>query len=154
MSPPPTPFGRALAIINPFSAKGRARRAWPEISPTLRDAGLPFDEVTTPSPEEGMELAARAGGDGYAVVISAGGDGTTHWAVNGLMRSRTSPVPALAIIPEGTANDFPRGLHIPLNPRAAAPTVLDRTRRRVDIAQVNARYLATISGGRLDVAVA
>jgi len=71
MSPPRTPLGRTLAIINPFSAKGRARRAWPEISATLRDAGLPFDEVTTHSPEEGMELAARAGGDGYAVVISA-----------------------------------------------------------------------------------
>jgi len=154
MSPPPTPFGRALAIINPFSAKGRAQRAWPEIRATLRDAGLPFDEVTTHSPEEGMELAARAGGDGYAVVISVGGDGTTHWAVNGLMRSRTSLVPALAIIPEGTANDFPRCLHIPLNPRAAARTVLDGTRRRVDIGQVNDRYFATISGVGFDAEVA
>src|SRR3989441_12671032 len=121
MSPPPTPFGRALAIINPFSAKGRAQRAWPEISATLRDAGLPFDEVTTHSPEEGMELAARAGGDGYAVVISVGGDGTTHWAVNGLMRSRTFPVPPLAIIPEGPPNHFPPGLHIPLKPTAPPP---------------------------------
>src|SRR3989442_15554721 len=139
MSPPRTPLGRALAIINPFSAKGRAQRAWPEISATLRDAGLPFDEVTTHSPEEGMELAARAGGDGYAVVISAGGDGTTHWAVNGLMRSRTSPVPAPSNIPDGTANDLPQCLRLPLETPAAAPNVLDRTQRRVDIRQVDDR---------------
>src|SRR2546427_2606541 len=132
MSPPRTPPGRALAIINPFSAKGRAQRAWPEISATLRDAGLPFDEVTTHSPEEGMELAARAGGDGYAVVISAGGDGTTHWAVNGLMRSPTAPGPGLAIIPEGTAKHFPRSLRNSPHPRAASRTSPGGTRRRED----------------------
>src|SRR2546428_11068927 len=113
MSPPRTPLGRTLAIINPFSAKGRAQRAWPEISATLRDAGLPFDEVTTHSPEEGMELAARAGGDGYAVVISAGGGGTPPWGVNGPMRRPTSPAPALAIFPHGNAHDLPPLLRHP-----------------------------------------
>src|SRR5438552_14861847 len=93
-----------------------------------------------------MERAALAGGDGYGTVISVGGDGTTHWTVNGLMRSRTSPPPTLAIIPEGTANDFPRCLSIPLNSRGAARTILDGSRRRVDVGQVNDRYFATISG--------
>lgn len=147
-------MSRALAIINPSSAKGRTRRAWPGISSTLRAAGLSFDEVTTHSPQEGQDLAARAGGDGYGVVISVGGDGTTHWAVNGLMRSTTSPAPALAVIPEGTANDFPRCLNIPLNPRVAAQTVLNGARRRVDIGQVNDRYFATISGVGFDAEVA
>src|SRR2546428_5284394 len=99
MSPPRTPLGRTLAIINPFSAKGRARRAWPEISATLRDAGLPFDEVTTHSPEEGMELAAPAGGGGYTVGISAGRGGRTHSALNSLMRPPIAPVPPPATIP-------------------------------------------------------
>ena len=147
-------MSRAIAIINPSSAKGRARRAWPEISATLHDAGLSFDEVTTHSPQEGMERAALAGGDGYGTVISVGGDGTTHWAVNGLMRSRTSPAPTLAIIPEGTANDFPRCLNIPLNPLVAARTILDGSRRRVDVGQVNDRYFATISGVGFDAEVA
>src|SRR2546428_9733380 len=116
MSPPRTPLGRTLAIINPFSAKGRAQRAWPEISATLRDAGLPFDEVTTHSPEEGMELAARAGGDGYAVVISLGGDGTTHLEVNSQQPMPTIPVPPLGLIPCGPANYFPPCLPQPLDP--------------------------------------
>src|SRR2546428_9473298 len=115
MSPPPTPFSRALAIINPFSAKGRAQRAWPEISPTLRDAGLPFDEVTTHSPEEGMELAARAGGDGYTVVISAGGGSPSQRGLNSLLRSPATPVPAPGTIPEGTGDCFPSWLRLPPN---------------------------------------
>src|SRR2546426_9567962 len=113
-------MSRAIAIINPSSAKGRARRAWPEISATLHDAGLSFDEGTTHSPQEGMERAALAGGDGYGTVISVGGDGTTHWAGNGLMRSRTSPAPTPADIPEGTANDFPPRLSNPLDSPGAA----------------------------------
>src|SRR5439155_118808 len=63
-------MSRAIAIINPSSAKGRARRAWPEISATLHDAGLSFDEVTTHSPQEGMERAALAGGVGFDAEVA------------------------------------------------------------------------------------
>src|SRR5437899_12690308 len=113
-------MSRAIAIINPSSAKGRARRAWPEISATLHDAGLSFDEVTTHPPQEGMERAALAGGDGYGTVISLGGEGTTHCTGNGPIRARASPDPTLAIIPEGTANDVPRCPSNSLDARAPA----------------------------------
>ncbi len=101
-----------------------------------------------------MAIAQRAGGDGFATIISVGGDGTTHWAINGLLHSPADPRPALAIIPEGTANDFPRCLGIPLNPHASARAVLDGRRRRVDVGQVNDRYFATISGVGFDAEVA
>src|SRR5438552_6943016 len=108
-------MSRAIAIINPSSAKGRARRAWPEISATLHDAGLSFDEVTTHSPQEGMERAALAGGDGYGTVISVGGDGTTHWTVNGLMRSQTDPPQTQATIAEAKPHEFLRCICMPLD---------------------------------------
>lgn len=57
----------------------------------LRAAGLDLEEATTRSPQEGMAIAQRAGGDGFATVISVGGDGTTHWAVNGLLQSGAHP---------------------------------------------------------------
>ncbi len=151
---PQASVGRAIAIVNASAAKGRTQRAWPAIRAIFHDAGWPLDEVTTQSPQEGMEHAARAGSEGYATVISVGGDGTTHWTLNGLMHSRTSPAPALAIIPEGTANDFPRCLSIPLNAPAAARALLDGMRRRVDVGQVNDRYFATISGVGFDAEVA
>ncbi len=147
-------LGRALALINPSAARGRGQRAWPALRTSLRTAGLDFEEATTRSPQEGMALAQQAGDDGFETVISVGGDGTTHWAVNGLLRSRVQPAPALAIIPEGTANDFPRSLGIPLNPQASARAVLGGARRRVDVGQVNDRYYVTISGVGFDAEVA
>lgn len=101
-----------------------------------------------------MARVQRAGADGYTMVISVGGDGTTHWAVNGLMRSLTKPPPALAVIPEGTANDFARCLGIPLKATAAAQVLAHGMRRRVDVGQMNDRYYATISGVGFDAEVA
>ncbi len=101
-----------------------------------------------------MARVQRAGADGYTTVISVGGDGTTHWAVNGLMRSLTTPAPALAVIPEGTANDFARCLGIPLKASLAARVLANGVRRRVDVGQMNDRYYATISGVGFDAEVA
>jgi YegS/Rv2252/BmrU family lipid kinase len=148
------PAGRALAVINPHAARGRSTRAWPKLRAELRHAGLLWDEVITRSPEEGMARAQRAGADGYATVISVGGDGTTHWVVNGLMRSLTTPAPALAVIPEGTANDFARCLGIPHDAAAAARVLVEGVRHRIDIGQTNDRYYATISGVGFDAEVA
>jgi YegS/Rv2252/BmrU family lipid kinase len=145
---------RAIAVINPLAARGRGRRAWPQIKAELLRSGLPCDEVITQSGEDGMARVQRAGADGYTTVISVGGDGTTHWAVNGLMRSLTTPAPALAVIPEGTANDFARCLGIPLKASLAARVLANGVRRRVDVGQMNDRYYATISGVGFDAEVA
>jgi len=152
--PPAARDARAIVLINPIAARGHGHRAWPLVREGLTASGLAFDEVTTDSPEEGRDIARRAGDDGYSTVVAVGGDGTTHWAINGLMHSRADPAPALAIIPEGTANDFPRCLGIPLDPYAAARTLVTGIRRRVDVGQVNDRYFATISGVGFDAEVA
>lgn len=154
MPPSSLPLGRTIAIVNPSAGGGRARRVWPQIRQTLQDAKLSFQEVMTRSPQEGMEIAAAAGADGYETIISVGGDGTTHWVVNGLMRSKTTPPPALAFIPEGTANELPRCLAIPFNARGAIEVLLGGVRRRVDVGQVNDRFFATIAGVGFDAEVA
>src|SRR3989442_11340798 len=70
------------------------------------------------------------------------------------MHSLTTPPPALAVIPEGTANDFARCLGIPLKATVAARVLARGVRRRVDVGQVNDRYYATISGVGFDAEVA
>ena len=60
--------------------------------------------------------------DDYDVVIAVGGDGTVNEVVNGLLgkvgdgRRKASEVPALAVIPTGSANVFVRALGYPLDP--------------------------------------
>ncbi|MBS1486900.1 MAG: diacylglycerol kinase family lipid kinase [Bacteroidetes bacterium] len=51
------------------------------------------------------ELAARATMDHFDFVLAAGGDGTLHHVVNGVMTC-TEPTPTIGIIPLGTGNDF------------------------------------------------
>lgn len=151
--PGPDP-GRILAVLNPAAGRGRGRRAWAATREILHGAGMAFDEVVTAGPQDGVDRIARAGAEGYGTVLSVGGDGTTHWAVNALMRSPAQPRPVLAVLPGGTANDFPRCLGIPLNPHLAVRALWEGTRRRVDVGRINDRFYATIAGVGFDAEVA
>ncbi|MQY03395.1 Diacylglycerol kinase [Actinomadura sp. RB68] len=75
------------------------------------------------------ELARQATVEGYDVVVALGGDGTVNEAVNGLLAEGPSPkVPALAVLPCGSANVFARALGLPNDPVAAIRTVLSALR--------------------------
>ena len=69
----------------------------------LRDAGIVFDEAVTSRPLEAAEIAQREAGN-YDRIIAAGGDGTVHEVVNGLMRAGGQT--ALGVIPLGSGDDF------------------------------------------------
>lgn len=75
------------------------------------------------------ELAREAAEEGYDVVIALGGDGTVNEAVNGLLAKGPSPdLPALAVLPSGSANVFARSLGLPGDPVGATKSVLEALR--------------------------
>lgn len=75
------------------------------------------------------ELARQAAVDGYDVVIALGGDGTVNEAVNGLLADGPSAdLPALAVLPSGSANVFARALGLPGDPIGATTAVLEALR--------------------------
>lgn len=75
------------------------------------------------------ELARQAAADGYDVVITLGGDGTVNEAVNGLLADGPSAgLPALAVLPSGSANVFARALGLPGDPIGATTAVLEALR--------------------------
>lgn len=75
------------------------------------------------------ELARQAAVDGYDVVIALGGDGTVNEAVNGLLADGPSAdLPALAVLPSGSANVFARALGLPGDPIGATTVVLEALR--------------------------
>jgi diacylglycerol kinase (ATP) len=96
------------------------------------------------------ELAAtRASGDaeniareslarGHELIVAAGGDGTVHEVVNGIMRGRAPNRDGvtLGVIPLGTGNDLPRTLAIPEDPLEALALLETGTRRRIDLMKV------------------
>lgn len=97
-------MSRHLVILNPAAGRGRARRAWPRATERMRAAGLDFELVETRAPGDGISHAQRAAHD-YDVVIAAGGDGTIHEVVNGLMRAGAASA-ALGVLPLGSGDDF------------------------------------------------
>ena len=75
------------------------------------------------------ELARQAAVTGYDVVIALGGDGTVNEAVNGLLADGPSPdLPALAVLPSGSANVFAKSLGLPADPIGATKSVLEALR--------------------------
>lgn len=101
--------------------------------------------VITESEADLQSRARAAAEEGYRRVLVAGGDGSVHAAVNGLLKGAVegsassshpraaetgrppptggSPV-TLGIVPLGTGNDTARSLAIPLDPEAAVEVLL------------------------------
>ncbi len=75
------------------------------------------------------EIGQAAAADGVDLVIVHGGDGTVHGVANGLLgptgKAPTGPLPAVAVVPGGSANVFARSLGIPADPIAATNQLIE-----------------------------
>jgi diacylglycerol kinase (ATP) len=93
----------------------------------MRAAGMEFDVEFTRKAGDAERLAAQATHD---VVVAAGGDGTVHEVVNGLMPEGSRA--ALSVIPLGSGDDFAK--------------LLSRDRQTFDLGRITAegrtRYFA------------
>ena len=90
-----------LVILNPAAGRGRAARLWPAIERRLRASGTQFDLAVSSKPGDAEELARRSM---HETVAAAGGDGTVHEVVNGLMRAGARA--SLRVMALGSGDDF------------------------------------------------
>ncbi len=104
-------------IVNPAASGGRGRKAAAELIGVLVARGIPCDARYTAAPGHAEELAGEAVRDGVDRIVVVGGDGTMHEVAQGLLgraealRSDAPAkdrLPALALFPVGTGNDFHR----------------------------------------------
>lgn len=122
-------------IINPNADMGRAWRQAADLRPILAEYGE-ADWSGTVYPTHATELAAQAGKDGYDIVIAAGGDGTVHEVINGLMQLPIEKRPKLGVIPLGSGNDFAAAVGMPESPEKALKAILTGKVREVDMATI------------------
>jgi YegS/Rv2252/BmrU family lipid kinase len=127
----PLPVAPWLVIVNPVAGRSRRdARAWRAMEQALRQAGLAHDIQWTTRPGDGARIAADAWQQGRGRFLVAGGDGSVHDVVNGLMAERYargdpgSPdparIPTVVPLPLGTGNDWSRSLDLPGRPAALA----------------------------------
>ena len=62
--------------------------------------------IKTTQAKEASDLARKFSDEGIDLIVAVGGDGTVNEVMNGMMRANQKPL--LAIIPNGTGNDFYR----------------------------------------------
>jgi diacylglycerol kinase (ATP) len=122
-------------ILNPNADLGRAWEAAADLRPVVEEFGG-ADWSGTVYPTHGTELARQAGEDGYEVVIAAGGDGTAHEVVNGLMQLPPERRPRLGIIPLGSGNDFSHAIGVDKRPAYAVRQIFTGQPKRIDIGQI------------------
>jgi len=150
------PSDNVALFLNPTAGRGRAARRLPRMLELLQAAGVGVG-VQHSTAVGDLEAQVRATVDGGArQLIVAGGDGSVHEAVNGLMAAGGGA--ALGVIPTGTGNDFAKAAGIPLDWEAATTLLARRITdgaapRHIDLGRMNGRYFANGAGIGLDARV-
>lgn len=104
-------------IANPTSGNRNFSKQWEEIQQLLNNKKIDFSFAFTQFSKHEIELVDKAIQNGFRNIISVGGDGTLHNVVNGIMLQRyvkTSDI-TIAVIPQGTGNDWIKTYNIPNN---------------------------------------
>jgi diacylglycerol kinase family enzyme len=166
---------RALLIVNPHATSTtRLRR---DVIVRALSSAVELEVVETRYRGHATSLAAAAGGDGFGLVLTLGGDGTVNEAVNGILANRAAGrapgagpaapaggpaadadgLPALAALPGGNANVFCRAVGLPADLVDAAGQVLEslaeKRCRRIGVGRAGDRYFTFNAGLGLDAEV-
>jgi diacylglycerol kinase family enzyme len=154
---------RAVLIVNPT-----ATSTTPAARDLLANALKSRLELTvehTNHRGHGSELAQQAVQDGVDLVVVHGGDGTVSGVVNGLLgRPGSTPagsVPAVAVVPGGSANVLARSLGISKDPVAATNQLIQllddyrrhQTWRRIGLIDCGEQWALVNAGMGVDAEV-
>lgn len=140
---------RIIVLYNPSAAHGKARHLLKCALEIFRRHAVDFEVRESQSPQHLVELARRAHEEKPDLIVSAGGDGTHHYVLNGLFGSETP----LGLLPVGRGNDFAIGVGIPRDLRGAAETLLYGRVRQVDLARVGQVVYGCVAGVGFDSTV-
>ena len=154
---------RAVLIVNPTATS--TTPAGRDLLAHALKSRLKLAVEHTNHRGHGMELAEAAAADGVDLVVVHGGDGTVSGVVNGLLGrpgSRpTGHVPAIAVVPGGSANVLARSLGISPDPVAATNQLIQllddyrrhQTWRRISLIDCGEQWAVINAGMGVDAEV-
>jgi YegS/Rv2252/BmrU family lipid kinase len=142
-------------IFNPAARGNKARHFRRQLDAIGSQCAL----KATTAPGDARRLAAEAVGEGFDLIVAAGGDGTVNEALNGLGDAPDGFARArLGVLPLGTVNVFARELKIPLRIERAWDVLQRGREMRIDLPRVEfsangtrqQRYFAQLAGAGFD----
>ena len=120
---------RAVLIVNPNATS--TTPAGRDLLAHALESRVELTVTHTDRRGHAAEIAQNAHRDGVEVIIVHGGDGTVNEVVNGLLgkpgeqRPDPAALPAVAVVPGGSANVFARALGISSDPIEATNQLID-----------------------------
>ena len=147
----PAPF---CVIYNPYAGRGGSADQWKLVQDLL---GHEAEYRPTSHAGHATALARTATDEGFATVVAAGGDGTVHEVINGMLQSDRRDV-AFGLLPLGSGNDYARMIGAPFHAAAMVQRLRNAETWAVDAGQVTmedktSRFFCNTSGLGLGGAV-
>lgn len=109
-------------IINPKSHSAEKVTVWSQVHQVLHQRGIPYRVIATKYKGHAEKIAYDISShDPHATIICIGGDGSIHEVLNGLTNLESI---TFGVIPNGSGNDFARGMHLYTEPKRALEAIL------------------------------
>jgi diacylglycerol kinase (ATP) len=105
------------------------------ISQCENHSAIESHSFVTKGPKEAILFARQACLNSFDALIAVGGDGTINEVVNGIMESKSTTI-TLAILANGTGNDFLRGTNFLLNHDSFIDALLANEIQSVDVGKI------------------
>lgn len=139
-----------LVVANPVAGSFRYKRLM-RLAERLDRLGIKSDIWLTRYPGELTAIAASLPATVRTLVVG-GGDGSINEAITGLLQ-RAGALPALSILPFGTANVLAHELGLPFSPEKLADRIAADRRLPLHLGQVGDRPFALMVSAGFDAAV-
>jgi YegS/Rv2252/BmrU family lipid kinase len=129
------------------------------VAAELDRLGLAYESAWTTRRGHATDLARRAAGAGWPLVVAVGGDGTLNEVVNGVTDARGTPLAATGAILTGRGRDAHRNFGLVADWRLAARRIVEGDDVALDLGAAEwpdgaRRYFVSAAGAGFDAAVA
>lgn len=129
-------------LMNARAGKLHRTPSVEEMRATLRALGLEVEVIGTDAKDEFRQKVRQLVAAGEERLVIAGGDGTVRLAAQEAAGSQT----ALAIVPQGTMNNFATALRLPLGLPAALRAACEGEVRQIDLGRACGRLFTESAG--------
>lgn len=117
---------------------------------------FPVEVFETLTVNHAVSLASKAVDKQFDIILAAGGDGTLHQVLNGILRGReqSKNLPMMGVIPIGTGNDFARSVHVGKNINQLIALLQNQNPKQIDIGKVSYTSIKNETAERFFINVA
>ncbi|TGE32058.1 YegS/Rv2252/BmrU family lipid kinase [Desulfosporosinus sp. Sb-LF] len=138
---------RLRLVYNPYAGRRKLTTQLDTVLRIFQESGHEVCVHRACSPED-IEQVASQSTDVDRLVI-AGGDGSIHQAVNGLLQIPAEQRPTLGILPVGTANDLAYALRLPKSIPEACKVIAKGNVFQMDTGKLNDRFFVNVASAGL-----